>query len=292
MYKMISLLYKNSTIQWCEDKYVYSNYIMEWYNTLTGIFLSLSGILFYINNRHSVYISKFNNVSIILIVLGIGTMLFHSTLLYIFQLTDEIPMLLLCVQYIKFINNFVKYYNLNENDDIVKLTELFIKNIYIYSFLIGIIGFIYNWLQVLLFQLSIIMCVGYLLTQFYYIEKHNIFLFKKLLIKKNKLEQDILYHYTVNVKLTLLRNNIKYIQYRQDNLKKYKNYFYLSAFLSVIVWLIDNCFCNQIKYYNMYFNGHALWHIFTSFGLYYSNMMMITQFKIIFWYKNFLRKEL
>ena len=95
------MLYKNSTIQWCEDKYVHSDYIMEWYNTLTGALLSLSGILFYLNNRRNVYISHFNNVSIILIILGIGTMLFHSTLLYVFQLTDEIPMLWLCFEYIK-----------------------------------------------------------------------------------------------------------------------------------------------------------------------------------------------
>ena len=283
---MWALLYKKSTIEWCEDKYIHSNYIMEWYNTLSGIFLSLSGILFYLNNRHNVLISYFNDTIKIMVMLGIGTMLFHSTLLYFFQLTDEIPMLFLCFEYIKMINVFIKYYNLNEEQNITEITTHLKKLTYRFAICISLIGLVFDWLQVFLFQLFIFICVVYILTIYYYIEKHNEYLLKKLTRKKNNLEQYILYHYTVNSQMTILKNNIKFITQLQDNLKKYKKYFNICACCSVIVWLTDNLFCSQIKYYNLYFNGHALWHIFTSIGLYYSNMLMITQFKIIFWYKD------
>lgn len=278
------MVYKNSTINWCEENNLHSDYISEWYNTLTGACLSISGIVFYFIHRKNPYISYFNNIVNILIILGIGTMLFHSTLLYIFQLTDEIPMLLLCFEYIKFLDMLNKQHKLNVENDNIDIVVLQ-KFIYLYSIIISLIGFVYNKLQVVLFQSSILSLVIYLLVYLNFIERYNSNLFKKLLRKKNLLEQQILYHYTVNIKLTLLQNNIKYISSVNNKIQIYKKYFYLCAISSIIVWLIDNTFCPQIKYYNLYFNGHALWHIFSSIGLYYSNKIMITLFKIVNWYK-------
>lgn len=282
----MSFLFKNSTIKWCEDKNLHSNYIIEWYNTWTGLCLSLTGIVFYLNHINSIHISNFKNACVVLGFLGLGTMLFHSTLLYIFQLTDEIPMLLLCFEYIKIIYSFKELYKINKINE-VDIDILFIhKFIYYYSIFITVIGFIYNTLQIVLFQSLILILVIYILCDLNVVEKHNIFLFKKLLREKNQLEQDLLYHFKVSQKLAILKNNINYISRQNDTLATYKKYFYVCAASSVIVWLSDNLFCNQIKYYNISFNGHAMWHIFTSIGLYYTNKIFLTQYKIIYWYKD------
>ena len=90
-----------STISWCEEKYIIVSCIAEFWNTITGLCLCISAILQYkiYNDR------RLLNMQITLFIVGVGTMLFHGTLLYIFQLLDEIPMLILCVEYIKFIDN-------------------------------------------------------------------------------------------------------------------------------------------------------------------------------------------
>lgn len=287
----MSFLYKNSTIKWCEDKNVHSDYIMEWYNTWTGLCLSLSGIIFYCVHINNLYISNFKNTCIILNILGIGTMLFHSTLLYIFQLTDEIPMVLLCFEYIKIIYSFKKLYKINKTNN-VDLDLLFMhKFIYYYSGFIAFIGFIFSNVQILLFQSLILLLVIYILCDLNVVEKHNTFLIKNLLREKNYLEQELLYHYKVNQKLAILKNNITYIQKQYDVLYTYKKIFYICTISSVIVWLIDNLLCNQIKYFNISFNGHAIWHIFTSIGLFFTNKIFLTQYKIIDWYQGLVSKD-
>lgn len=285
-------LYKNSTIKWCEDKNAHSNYIIEWYNTWTGLCLSLSGLLFYYGHINNVFISNFKNTCKILGILGVGTWLFHSTLLYIFQLTDEIPMLLLCFEYIKIIYSFKKLYKIHKINE-VDIDLLFMhKFIYYYSGFIAFVGFIFNTVQILLFQSLILLLVIYILSDFNVVEKNNIFLYKKLLREKNHLEQELSCHYKVSPKLTILKNNINYITKENDLFNLYKKCIYTTALSSVVVWLIDNLFCNQIKYYNISFNGHAIWHILTSIGLFFTNKIFLKQYKIIHWYQDLVNGDI
>ena len=96
-----------STIDWCELNYIESEYIAEYWNSITGGFLIMSGILFNKFNKdlilqNNIYIqNNFKTICNLLILVGVGTILFHSTLLYPFQLLDEIPMILLASEYIK-----------------------------------------------------------------------------------------------------------------------------------------------------------------------------------------------
>lgn len=90
-----------ASLKWCENKYMISPFIAEFWNTITGLFLCLSSFLFYKNNKKltgklNSYLFQANNT---LFIVGIGTMFFHGTLLYIFQLFDEIPMLLMTFDY-------------------------------------------------------------------------------------------------------------------------------------------------------------------------------------------------
>ncbi len=75
------------SVSFCEDKYVVSNYIAEYYNTMSALSYVIVGLLF--------YKTRLKKLSKIIILLGIGTALLHSTLRFYGQWLDEISMLIL-----------------------------------------------------------------------------------------------------------------------------------------------------------------------------------------------------
>ena len=118
-----------STVDWCEYNYTVVPFIAEFWNTLTGLALCISSFVFYKNNSELIYngLVKDNNnnnnnlnrylinANYLLFIVGIGTIFFHGTLLYIFQLFDEIPMLLITFDYIYILltinkSNYVWFY--------------------------------------------------------------------------------------------------------------------------------------------------------------------------------------
>jgi dihydroceramidase len=98
-----------SSISWCESKYVFTPYIAEFFNTVTGFTFCISAILQFKYHRDNIlFRSQFYTF-----IVGIGTMMFHSTLLYHWQLLDEIPMILIAIEYINIfcsINKSIFYY--------------------------------------------------------------------------------------------------------------------------------------------------------------------------------------
>lgn len=84
---------KDTSVTFCEDKYIKSQYIAEYYNTLSGISYSLVGLYFYNKN--------IKDIGFILIFLGIGTCLLHATQRFYGQWLDECSMLTLCFYTIK-----------------------------------------------------------------------------------------------------------------------------------------------------------------------------------------------
>ena len=75
------------SVSFCEDKYVVSNYIAEYYNTMSALSYVIVGLLF--------YKTRLKKLSKIIILLGLGTALLHSTLRFYGQWLDEISMLIL-----------------------------------------------------------------------------------------------------------------------------------------------------------------------------------------------------
>ena len=75
------------SVHFCEDKYVVSEYIAEYYNTLTAAAYVIIGCLFF-NTR-------FKNISVLVMLMGLGTAILHGTLRYYGQWLDEVAMLLL-----------------------------------------------------------------------------------------------------------------------------------------------------------------------------------------------------
>lgn len=81
-----------STIDWCEENYLFSPYIAEMANSMTNIafvLLALQHLYSAIKNKHGwLYIF----ISIGFAFVGFGSFLFHMSLLYEYQLMDELPM--------------------------------------------------------------------------------------------------------------------------------------------------------------------------------------------------------
>lgn len=81
------------SVSFCEDKYVVSDYIAEYYNTMSALSYVIVGILF--------YRTRLKKLSIIMILLGLGTALLHGTLRFYGQWLDETSMLILSFFIIK-----------------------------------------------------------------------------------------------------------------------------------------------------------------------------------------------
>ncbi|CAL5413845.1 unnamed protein product [Camellia sinensis] len=81
-----------STTEWCEQNYVYSSYVAEFFNTVSnipGILLPLIGLVNALRQRFE---KRFSVLYISNMILAIGSMLFHATLQKVQQQGDETPM--------------------------------------------------------------------------------------------------------------------------------------------------------------------------------------------------------
>lgn len=82
-----------STIDWCEENYVVSNYIAEALNTLTNsVFILIALFFIYTSVKHKLD-TRFLFTGFGFMLVGVGLWLFHMTLRYHYQLLDELPMI-------------------------------------------------------------------------------------------------------------------------------------------------------------------------------------------------------
>ena len=92
---------KDTSVTFCEDAYVKSEYIAEYYNTISGTIYILVALP-YLNSDVKI-------ISYISILLGLGTIMLHMTQRFYGQICDELSMLSLCYLILNKINN--KKYN-------------------------------------------------------------------------------------------------------------------------------------------------------------------------------------
>ncbi|CAG8487924.1 8304_t:CDS:2 [Acaulospora morrowiae] len=85
--------HSTSTLDWCEENYVDHKYIAEFVNTTTNlIFIGLASFGIYITAKYG-FETRFTIAYAAIALIGIGSWMFHMTLLYEFQLLDELPMI-------------------------------------------------------------------------------------------------------------------------------------------------------------------------------------------------------
>tara|TARA_B100000073_G_scaffold67031_3_gene49564 strand:+ start:3289 stop:3900 length:612 start_codon:yes stop_codon:yes gene_type:complete len=97
----------DASVGFCEDKYIKSDYVAEYYNTLSSFSYIVVGIFY--------YKTKLKSIGISIILLGIGTGVLHSTLRYYGQILDEGAMLVLSFN---IINKIRERQNLQEFSNI------------------------------------------------------------------------------------------------------------------------------------------------------------------------------
>ncbi|EGD76112.1 phytoceramidase [Salpingoeca rosetta] len=81
-----------SSIDWCEENYVVSHYIAEFYNTVSSLVIALFGLYGAMHWRSIGHEPRFMALWASIICVGIGSALFHGTLLFSMQMMDELPM--------------------------------------------------------------------------------------------------------------------------------------------------------------------------------------------------------
>ncbi len=85
----------DALVNWCEQDYVYFNFIAEFWNTISNFLTIVWGIVLYLHYKKYKCERRFTNACLLMILVGIGSSAFHGTLRYYFQLLDELPMLYL-----------------------------------------------------------------------------------------------------------------------------------------------------------------------------------------------------
>eukprot|EP01095_Lingulamoeba_sp_RSL-Kostka_P011055 TRINITY_DN4117_c0_g1_i2.p1 TRINITY_DN4117_c0_g1~~TRINITY_DN4117_c0_g1_i2.p1 ORF type:complete len:158 (+),score=21.80 TRINITY_DN4117_c0_g1_i2:111-584(+) len=78
-------------VDWCEKNYAVTYYIAEFYNTISNIPFIVIGLFGFMVTKEFEWRYRLAHLSIS--VIGLGSLMFHATLLYTCQLGDEIPML-------------------------------------------------------------------------------------------------------------------------------------------------------------------------------------------------------
>ncbi|XP_004948808.1 alkaline ceramidase 1 [Gallus gallus] len=87
--------YQSSEIDWCENNFVRSPIIAEYYNTISNVcFFILSAALLHLNRQYCQQRTvPMYFISGLLLCVGIFSMYFHMTLSYVGQLLDELSIL-------------------------------------------------------------------------------------------------------------------------------------------------------------------------------------------------------
>ncbi|XP_039251628.2 alkaline ceramidase 3-like [Styela clava] len=82
-----------STLDWCEENYVVTPYIAEFWNTVSNIVMIVPPLLCGLHYRRIGMELRYVYLNMALLVVGVGSWLFHMTLKYEMQLLDELPMI-------------------------------------------------------------------------------------------------------------------------------------------------------------------------------------------------------
>jgi dihydroceramidase len=84
----------SSTVDWCEANYAVTRFVCEFFNTLSSLAMVIAGVVGMALHRR--VLDRWLLVAFgLLAVVGIGSVAFHGTLRFEFQMLDEVPMLYL-----------------------------------------------------------------------------------------------------------------------------------------------------------------------------------------------------
>lgn len=287
-----------STVDWCEQNYILSEYVAEYWNTLTGVCLILSGVLYYKNNydwiqKNSRYKISFVKISALLVFVGIGTMLFHGTLYYPFQLLDELPMILLANEYVGLLISLKISYESVNMEEYSRLHSA-LKYSYRMVPVIIVSYFIHPSLQIVTFHLTLKISEVALLFILYKLSKNlNHIVYSKIYVRQDMLKRqrmmeksrkmisstigiNLYNRFKKNNELTdsVLMNIVQTKIKKYLDLRKRLNFvtnvgIYMYG-LSLVIWCLENMFCKYLEPLQL----HAIWHVLSSISVYHINLLL------------------
>jgi hypothetical protein len=262
-----------STVNWCEHDYAVSPYIAEFWNTLSGVSILLSAIVwgFYMYPLNK----TLTKVFIWLVIVSIGTSLFHATLLYKYQLLDELPMLVIAMEYVNIL--------LKLNSTRIAVTQTKLHLIRTASFIgrrvvfaIPFTYFLDPFIQIGSFHLTLKIfeiIIIFLLRQLHLSLNHTFFLnvFDHIHVRG-----DDLHKYKASSPFTHSQSLLhEYIQCkRQITFHTTRGVIMYSS--SILLWLVERLFCKHVEFLQL----HAWWHILSSIGMFHLNMIFTFHMKI------------
>ncbi|KAI8643799.1 alkaline phytoceramidase family protein [Parasitella parasitica] len=80
-----------SSVDWCEENYTHTHYIAEFWNTVSSLAMVALGFLG-VALHHKSLGWRLSASYLLIVVVGIGSVLFHATLQFEHQMWDEVPM--------------------------------------------------------------------------------------------------------------------------------------------------------------------------------------------------------
>lgn len=251
----------NADFDWCESNYIFSPLIAELYNSATSlIYIVVAVLSMSAAKKHlppSIYMRDFLFLNVLLIFVGIGSTLFHATLLYRTQMLDEIPM-----NWLALYASVMLYTRHKHRRELkVPLTvacALFCASIDVVSWLTLKEGVLHQ-------ATKMVMALSFL-SGFVYVFYVSAKLGNEVLAK----EPDNAEHRRIN---------------------RYFDKAFFAFTVALMGWLCDNVYCESLQNLVVwgvripYLQYHAvLWHGGTCIGLYYLLMLMLAH-RVIFEYQ-------
>ncbi len=277
-----------STVDWCEVNYKVVWWLAEFWNSISGVAIVLAGYFFkknQLDNCTIKHVSKINlnKVVRLLYTVGFGTMLFHGTLWYPFQLLDELPMIMISIEYISI---FTSLSTFRLNKDMLPY-EGAIKNIVSYSrimiVMISFVYFVHPMLQIVCFHVTLKICEAALMYILWYMSKNlNDIVYNQLNEKHRVLVPTEQRKVSRLNFLKALQSDLKgYIKWKKT-MKKHTRLGLMFYAVSICTWVVENMLCNNdaVGSYIKSLNLHAIWHVLSSIGIYHLSSLVLTHVKI------------
>jgi dihydroceramidase len=244
-----------STVDWCEANYVVSNYIAEFWNSVSGSALLIS-VLVWRMKYQQIFNQKLTNIFGNLLLVSLGTTLFHATLQYKFQLLDELPMLMTSLEYVNLLINLkntilvVPFRQLNSISIIMNTVQVIV-------WIIPVTYFIHPHLQIATFHTSLKFVEGSIVYTLYKLSQHL-----------NKVVYDTVYSRTSDI--NEVQDKIKYYVVLRKGLTRHVQTGLVMYLASMVCWVLENMFCEHLRVFQL----HAWWHLLSAIGIYNLNRMM------------------
>ncbi|NBO99296.1 MAG: hypothetical protein EBU90_04105 [Proteobacteria bacterium] len=278
-----------STVDWCEANYTVTKYVAEFWNSSSGLAIVVSAIYWRYSSVTSDVFSGafghcFKDIFWYLLLVGVGTMLFHGTLLYKYQLLDELPMLMIAIEYVKLTCTLSTSIELFSFKFLLRATTL----VRVGNYLVCIIPFTYLWgpyAQILSFHATLKVFEGTLLYILWNLSRSlNAIVYKCVYRKYDTMDSDTVNRVSLSTcgespfiersrnskRLKLVQQDLReYIEYKKALRMYTKRGLCLYAF-SISLWVIENLFCDWVRPLQL----HAWWHILSSMGIYNLNKLL------------------